>query len=506
MIEQVCSIALMAAHHDGRAGLRPHGHPDRHGHRRVGHRRRLRVHAGRAAPDRDPRGRPRDGRPRLHGRDARGLAPHDPHALGRLGRPLDGAREGRPLRPLPLGVLQGHADDDGARSPPSTSSTARTPSGVGGDMSSVAHQAARMVGHSAHGAGAHADARDDDPQRGGRRRARSSTTTSSTRAASCSRSPRSATTTPTSCARPTSARCAARIVGQAYLVAYKFAEQNRARDLAASRTSSGRAPRAERRRDHRAHGLAAHEAGSRRLPRGAHVATPVTSEPAARRRRPRPRCTAGASPSSTAASPSCSPPASPTSVHLVTRTVVKPVPWSSWVPLSDHARGDRARDRAARPGRLQRRRRTARTTRPCAAARSRSAATRRCSSSPTAKATGGYKFFDGASVEYQICANSKARATARSPRTSLTPNESGAITRRMAYELALTTFHYVPEVQNVAVLLPVVQKGQKARILVLTRADNKDPKSLTSALVPSGEAAQAEHRRRRPRSPRSPTR
>jgi hypothetical protein len=42
----------------------------------------------------------------------------------------------------------------------------------------------------------------------------------------------------------------------------------------------------------------------------------------------------------------------------------------------------------------------------------------------------------------------------------------------------------VPEVQNVAVLLPVVQKGQKARILVLTRADNKDPKSLRSVLVP----------------------
>ena len=60
----------------------------------------------------------------------------------------------------------------------------------------------------------------------------------------------------------------------------------------------------------------------------------------------------------------------------------------------------------------------------------------------------------------------------------MTPNQSGAITRRMAYELALTTFHYVPEVQNVAVLLPAVVKGQKARMLVLARADNKDPKSL----------------------------
>ena len=48
----------------------------------------------------------------------------------------------------------------------------------------------------------------------------------------------------------------------------------------------------------------------------------------------------------------------------------------------------------------------------------------------------------------------------------------------MAYELALMTFHYVPEVKNVAVLLPAVIKGQKARMLVLARGDIKDPKSL----------------------------
>ena len=43
----------------------------------------------------------------------------------------------------------------------------------------------------------------------------------------------------------------------------------------------------------------------------------------------------------------------------------------------------------------------------------------------------------------------------------------------MAYELALMTFHYVPEVQNVAVLMPPLVKGQKARILVLARADEQ---------------------------------
>ena len=166
MIEQVCSIALMAAHHDGRARLRPHRHPHRHGHRGVGHRRRLRVHARRAAPDRDPRGGPRDRRPRLHGRHARGLAAHDPPALRRLGRPLDGAREGRPLRPLPLRVLQGHAHDDGR---------ARRRARVlrrEHERRRRRHVQRRPPGRDhgrplRHAARAHPDARDDDPQRGG---------------------------------------------------------------------------------------------------------------------------------------------------------------------------------------------------------------------------------------------------------------------------------------------------------------------------------------------------
>jgi hypothetical protein len=171
-----------------------------------------------------------------------------------------------------------------------------------------------------------------------------------------------------------------------------------------------------------------------------------------------------------------------TSVHLITRKVVKPAPWSSWVPLQDtpeatvraialHVQGaykDSARKDYAtvRGGPLSV------GSDPAVLVK------------PDSKATGGYKFYEGASVEYQICANSKAGTCAFTSNKSLTPNESGAITRQMAYELALTTFHYVAEVQNVAVLLPVVQKGQKARILVLTRTDNKDPKSLKSALVP----------------------
>jgi hypothetical protein len=183
-----------------------------------------------------------------------------------------------------------------------------------------------------------------------------------------------------------------------------------------------------------------------------------------------------------------------TSVHLATRTVVKPVPWSSWVPL----KGDTPeatvgaialhvqnayKDGAKKSYATVRGEPLSVGSDPAVLVK------------PDSTATGGYKFFEGSSVEYQICANSKAGTCAFTSNKALTPNESGAITRRMAYELALTTFHYVPEAQNVAVLLPVVQKGQKARILVLTRADNKQlgPKSLSSALTPVTVKAGAVH-------------
>ena len=82
----------------------------------------------------------------------------------------------------------------------------------------------------------------------------------------------------------------------------------------------------------------------------------------------------------------------------------------------------------------------------------------------------------------------------------------------MAYELALMTFHYVPEVKNVAVLLPAVVKGQKARMLVLERGDVKDPKSLAAGARPDQGAQGREERRAAEQqsgdaaSPRSPTR
>jgi hypothetical protein len=170
-------------------------------------------------------------------------------------------------------------------------------------------------------------------------------------------------------------------------------------------------------------------------------------------------------------------------VHLATRTIVTPKPWANWAPIESSPEA-KVREIAnhvqnlyiapggkdlttVRGGPLSVGSDPAVLVKPDA----------------SATATGGYKFFDGPSVEYQLCGNT-TKGNCAIDQKKITPNASGALTRRMAYELALTTFHYVPEVQNVAVLLPVVQKGQKARILVLTRADNKDPKSLKSALVP----------------------
>jgi hypothetical protein len=168
-------------------------------------------------------------------------------------------------------------------------------------------------------------------------------------------------------------------------------------------------------------------------------------------------------------------------VHMATRTVVTPPPWSAWVPpsttpeiavreIAAHVQGtytgpDGKELVTVRGGPLSV------GSDPAVLVK------------PDSTATGGYKFFDGASVEYQLCGNT-TKGNCTIDQKKIAPNTSGALTRRMAYELALTTFHYVPEVQNVAVLLPAVIKGQKARMLVLSRGETKDPRSLTAAIVP----------------------
>jgi len=168
-------------------------------------------------------------------------------------------------------------------------------------------------------------------------------------------------------------------------------------------------------------------------------------------------------------------------IHLATRTIVKPKPWASWAPLetSPEAKvreiANHVQNLYVQPGGKE-----LATVRggPLSVGSDPAVLVK-----PDAAATGGYKFFEGSSVEYQICGTT-TKGNCTIDQKKISPNTSGALTRRMAYELALTTFHYVPEVQNVAVLLPAVIKGQKARMLVLSRSENKDPKSLDSAITP----------------------
>jgi hypothetical protein len=172
-----------------------------------------------------------------------------------------------------------------------------------------------------------------------------------------------------------------------------------------------------------------------------------------------------------------------TGIHLATRTIVKPKPWASWAPLetSPEAKvreiANHVQNLYVAPGGKD-----LTTVRggPLSVGSDPAVLVKPDAS---AKATGGYKFFDGPSVEYQLCGNT-TKGNCAIDQKKITPNASGALTRRMAYELALITFHYVPEVKNVAVLLPAVVKGQKARMLVLERGDVKDPKSLADGLVP----------------------
>ena len=166
-------------------------------------------------------------------------------------------------------------------------------------------------------------------------------------------------------------------------------------------------------------------------------------------------------------------------VHMATRTIVTPKPWSTFVPLSTTP------ESAVREIALH----VENTTVGPSGAKLTTVRGGPLSVGsdpavlvkPDAKATGGYKFFEGASVEYQICGTT-TKGNCAIDQKKIAPNTSGALTRRMAYELALMTFHYVPEVQNVAVLMPTLIKGQKPRILVLSRTENKDPKSLDAAI------------------------
>ena len=211
------------------------------------------------------------------------------------------------------------------------------------------------------------------------------------------------------------------------------------------------------------------------------MATPVTARQPPHPRRPR-RCTAGASHSSTRRSPSCSPPAPPSAstwprARSSRRRRGRPGCRSTTTPEAAVREIARARPEHLSSGRTARR---SRRPRRAALGRQRPGGARQAGRRRPRAATSSSR----ARRSSTRSAAPRPRATARSTRRRSRPTRPGALTRRMAYELALTTFHYVPEVQNVAVLLPAVIKGQKARMLVLSRSENKDPKSLDAAITP----------------------
>ena len=97
MIDQVCSMALTIAHHDG--AVRVERPRQRHDDDRGGHGRRRRLHPRGEPRSGDPRGRSRSSRARVD--EGRGVhAALDPHAR-QLARASPGAREGGALQPLP---------------------------------------------------------------------------------------------------------------------------------------------------------------------------------------------------------------------------------------------------------------------------------------------------------------------------------------------------------------------------------------------------------------------
>ena len=98
MIEQICSMALTNAHHEGRLVVHVAAPRRRDDRRRVGNRDRRQLHRGGIALGRDPRGRPCSGGARVPARD-RVEPALDPDAR-RLARPSSDLRPRGAVQPL----------------------------------------------------------------------------------------------------------------------------------------------------------------------------------------------------------------------------------------------------------------------------------------------------------------------------------------------------------------------------------------------------------------------
>jgi len=73
---------------------------------------------------------------------------------------------------------------------------------------------------------------------------------------------------------------------------------------------------------------------------------------------------------------------------------------------------------------------------------------------------------DGATVEYSLCGTAENCAVKGVPQ-----GQVGVLTRREALELALYTFKYVPNVQNVVVFMPPVFEKERTRVVLIRRKE-----------------------------------
>jgi hypothetical protein len=73
----------------------------------------------------------------------------------------------------------------------------------------------------------------------------------------------------------------------------------------------------------------------------------------------------------------------------------------------------------------------------------------------------------GTSVEYNMCGSTSSCSVPK----GISAASASVLTRREAYQLALLTFKYVPEVSNVVVLTPPLIAKTKARAIFIRRDD-----------------------------------
>jgi hypothetical protein len=73
----------------------------------------------------------------------------------------------------------------------------------------------------------------------------------------------------------------------------------------------------------------------------------------------------------------------------------------------------------------------------------------------------------GTSVEYNMCGSTSSCSVPK----GISAASASVLTRREAYQLALLTFKYVPEVSNVVVLTPPLLAKTKARAIFIRRDD-----------------------------------